>query len=83
MVVLIALLCLWISPLAAQAFDRRVQSADTLIKEALAAYQSGQLETAVDKLRQAHKAAPANPTGVSTWDCCCIRRIRAAWNPKA
>jgi tetratricopeptide (TPR) repeat protein len=37
------------------------QSADTLIKGAIAAYQSGRLEVAIDKLRQAYKAAPANP----------------------
>jgi len=37
------------------------QSADTLIKGAIAAYQSGRLEVAIDKLRQAHKVAPANP----------------------
>ncbi len=37
-----------------------VQSEDTLIKEALAAYQSGQTDIAIDKLRQAHKAEPDN-----------------------
>ena len=36
------------------------RSADDLIKEALAAFQSGQLETAIKSLRDAHKIAPDN-----------------------
>jgi tetratricopeptide (TPR) repeat protein len=58
----IALLCLWISSVAAKtrATMVEVQSEDALIKEALAAYQTGQLEIAIDKLRRAHKTAPAN-----------------------
>jgi len=59
----IALLCLSTPILWSQAPANPAveQSADTLIKEALAAYQSGRLEVAVEKLRQAHKVAPANP----------------------
>jgi tetratricopeptide (TPR) repeat protein len=52
----IAMLCLLLLSLPA----RGAQAEDLLIKEALAAYQSGQLNEAVDKLRQAYKAAPGN-----------------------
>ncbi len=37
------------------------QSADTLIKEALAEFQSGRLEPAIEKLRAAYKGQPQNP----------------------
>ncbi len=57
--VVVALLSLLLFTLPAQG----AQSEDALIKEALAAYQSGQLSVAVDKLRQAHKAAPDNAYG--------------------
>jgi tetratricopeptide (TPR) repeat protein len=53
---LIMLICLLSSPL-----PLRGQSADALLKEALAAYQSGRLEIAIGKLRQVHKAQPSNP----------------------
>jgi len=36
------------------------QSEDPLIREALAAFQSGELDAAIRKLRQAHEIAPAN-----------------------
>jgi tetratricopeptide (TPR) repeat protein len=60
--VAIALLCFLIPALPAQtgSTGKVVQSEDTLIKEALAAYQVGQLDIAIDKLRQARKTAPAN-----------------------
>lgn len=54
--IFIALLCL-ITP----ALPGHTQSTDALIREALTAYQSGQMEAAIAKLRQAHEAAPANP----------------------
>ncbi len=38
------------------------QTPDTLIKDALAAYQSGHVDAAIEKLRQAHKAEPSNPS---------------------
>ncbi len=39
----------------------QTQSADTLIREALTAYQSGKTDVAIGKLRQAERAAPADP----------------------
>jgi tetratricopeptide (TPR) repeat protein len=54
--IFILLLCFVGTPLAGQG-----QSAEALIRDALAAYQSGQLEVAIEKLRQARKAAPSNP----------------------
>ncbi len=37
------------------------QSADSLIKEGLAAYQSGKLEIAIGRMTEAHRIAPSNP----------------------
>src|SRR3974377_2386838 len=38
----------------------QTQSEDTLIKEALTAYQSGRLDAAIRNLSEAHRIAPAN-----------------------
>ncbi len=53
--IVVLLLSIWSRPLQGQ-------GADTLIKDALAAYQSGHVDAAIEKLRQAHKAAPSNPS---------------------
>ncbi len=53
---LLVLTCL-LAPLS----PAQAPSADALIKEALTAYKSGRIELAIEKLRKAHKSAPANP----------------------
>ncbi len=56
----IVMLCLLVPSLAGQtrSTTAQVRPADALIKEALAAYQAGWLEVAIDKLRLARKEAP-------------------------
>ena len=58
--IVLAALCLWMSPFAAPAIVPGAQAEDVLIKEALGAYQAGQLEVALGKLREAHSTAPEN-----------------------